>query len=118
MQPSWSRVQRLLKLEEGDEVVIMERLRSANGDPVAIEVSYYPAKLYPGISKDMFTGSGTGQSSFEVMEKQFGYKSVRAEDEVGVVALEAREAELLHVARGTPVLLRYRATYSDKDIPI
>lgn len=115
---SWPRVNRLLQIEDGDEVVLMERLRTADGEPVAIEVSYYPAKLYPGISEDMFTESGSGQSSFKVMQDQFGLHSARAEDEVGVVALEAREAELLGLAPGTPVVLRYRVTYSKEGVPI
>lgn len=116
--PAWPRIQRLLELEPGDEVVLMERLRKADGEPVAIEISYYPAKLYPGISKDMFTGSGSGQSSFKVMQEKFGLNSARAVDHVGVVALEEREAGLLNLPFGTPVLLRYRTTYSDKDIAI
>jgi GntR family transcriptional regulator len=115
---SWPRVQRLLQLEPGDEVVLMERLRKADGEPVAIEISYYPAKLYPGISEDMFTGSGSGQSSFKVMQQEFGLISARAEDEVGVVSLEPREAGILGLAPGTPVLLRYRTTFSDKDVAI
>lgn len=116
--PAWPRVQRLLQLEEGDEVVLMERLRSADGEPIAIEISYYPAKLYPGISEEMFISSGSGQSSFKVMQQEFGLQSARAADEVGVVALEAREAELLDLPPGTPVLLRFRTTFSADDVAI
>jgi GntR family transcriptional regulator len=116
--PAWPRVQRLLQLEPGDEVVLMERLRNADGDPVAIEISYYPAKLYPGISQEMFTQSGSGQSSFKVMQDEFGLHSARAVDEVGVVALESREARLLNLPAGTPVLLRFRTTYSAEDVAI
>lgn len=115
---SWPRVQRLLQLDPGDEVVLMERLRRADGEPVAIEISYYPAKLYPGISQEMFTGSGSGQSSFKVMQDKFGLHSTRARDEVGVVALEAREAGLLELDPGTPVLLRYRTTFSAQGMAI
>ncbi len=115
---AWPSVAERLQLEPDDQVVLMERLRKVDGEPVAIEISYYPAKLYPGISEDMFTASGSGQSSFEVMQKKFGYKSVRATDELTVVPLEAREAEMLELEPGTPVLLRFRITYSDKDIPI
>ncbi len=118
ISPAWPSVARRLQLEPGDEVVLMERLRSANGEPVAIEISYYPAKLYPGISADMFTSGGAGQSSFEVMEKKFGYKSARATDELTVVALEEREARMLGLAAGTPVLLRFRVTYSADGTPI
>ena len=115
---AWPSVARRLELEPDDDVVLMERLRKANGEPVAIEISYYPAKLYPGISEDMFTSSGQGQSSFEVMQKKFGYKSAHATDELTVVALEGREAEMLELEPGTPVLLRFRVTYSDQGVPI
>lgn len=115
---AWPSVAKRLELEPDDDVVLMERLRTANGEPVAIEISYYPAKLYPGISEDMFTSSGSGQSSFEVMQKQFGYKSARATDELTVVPLEPREAEMMDLEPGTPVLLRFRVTYSDEGVPI
>jgi DNA-binding GntR family transcriptional regulator len=52
------------------------------------------------------------------MQKKFGYKSVRATDELTVVPLEVREAEMLGLEPGTPVLLRFRITYSDQDVPI
>lgn len=115
---AWPSVARRLDLEPDDDVVLMERLRKADGEPVAIEISYYPAKLYPGISEDMFTSSGAGQSSFEVMQKKFGYKSARATDELTVATLEPREAEMMGLEPGTPVLLRFRVTYSDQGVPI
>jgi GntR family transcriptional regulator len=107
-----------MELEPGDQIQIMERLRSSNGVPIAIETSYFPAKFYPGITQDLFTGGGSGQSSFAVMEKKFGLKSDKAHDEVTVVCLEKREADYLKVAPGTPVLLRFRVTLSDKGVPI
>lgn len=115
---AWPSITRRLQLEEGDQVQIMERLRSANGVPVAIEISYFPAKYYPGITPDLFTEEGSGQSSFAVMEQKFGLKSDQAYDEVTVVSLEGREAEYLIVDAGTPVLQRFRVTISDKGIPI
>jgi GntR family transcriptional regulator len=116
--PVWPSVAKRLELSPDEEVVIMERLRTADGEPVAIEASYYPARYYPGITKEMFESGGAGQSSFKVMEEKFGLKSKRAADELTVVALEKREAELLGLEEGTPVLLRFRTTYSDKGIPI
>ncbi|MEW5817856.1 MAG: GntR family transcriptional regulator [Spirochaetota bacterium] len=115
---AWPTISKKLRLEQGDKVQIMERLRSSNGVPLAIEVSYFPAKYYPGITPDMFTEGDAGQSSFAVMEKKFGLKSKKAMDELTVVCLEKREAEYLNVDPGTPVLKRFRVTISDKDIPI
>jgi GntR family transcriptional regulator len=115
---AWPSIARRMQLEPGDQVQIMERLRSANGKPVAIEISYFPAKYYPGITPDLFTEEGSGQSSFAVMEKKFGLKSDKAADEVTVVCLEKREADFLQVEPGQPVLQRFRVTYSDQGIPI
>lgn len=115
---AWPSITKRMSLEPGDKVQIMERLRSSNGIPVAIEVSYFPAKFYPGITPDLFTEEGSGQSSFAVMEKKFGLVSDKAHDEVTVVRLEKREAEYLKVEPGTPVLERFRVTLSDKGVPI
>lgn len=115
---AWPSIAKRLALEPGDKVQIMERMRDAGGVPVAIEISYFPAKFYPGITQDLFTAKGDGQSSFAVMEQKFGLKSEKAYDEVTVVCLEKREAEYLNVEPGTPVLQRFRVTISDKGIPI
>ncbi len=115
---AWPSIARRLALDPGDQVQIMERLRLANDLPVAIEVSYFPAKFYPGITPDLFTEEGSGQSSFAVMEQKFGLKSDKAFDEVTVVCLEKREADYLQVDPGTPVLQRFRVTLSDKGVPI
>lgn len=116
--PAWPAIAERLGLEEGDKVVMMERYRKADGKPVAIEISYYPAKLYPGINEAMFTGSGSGQSSFKVMQEKFGLIPHHAKDEVTLVSLEKREADLLGLDVGQPVLLRFRVTYSEKGTPI
>jgi len=115
---AWPSIQKRLALEPGDKVQLMERLRTADGEPVAIEISYFPAKFYPGITPDLFTEEGTGQSSFAVMEQKFGLVSDRAVDEVTVVCLEKREADLLCLEPGTPVLQRFRVTLSDQGVPI
>jgi GntR family transcriptional regulator len=115
---AWPSIQERLALRPGDKVQIMERLRTVDGDPVAIETSYFPAKLYPGITPELFQDEGAAQSSFAVMEKKFGLVSEKAVDEVTVVCLEEREARYLRLDPGTPVLLRHRVTLSDKQIPI
>lgn len=116
--PSWPIVQKRLSLEPEDEVIIMERLRLTDGRPVSLEFSYYPAKLYPGMTIDMFTGKGDKQSSFKVMQEKFGLIPEIAVDEVDVAAIEPREAGLLDIDPGTPVLIRFRLTISDQGVPI
>jgi GntR family transcriptional regulator len=116
--PAWPLVQKRLQLQPGDEVIIMERLRTSNGVPVSLEFSYYPAKLYPGMTIDMFTGGGEGQSSFKIMQEKFNLIPDRAVDEVTVAAVEEREANLLGIDPGTPVLIRFRLTIAPNGQPI
>jgi GntR family transcriptional regulator len=116
--PSWPAVRERLQLEPEDEVILMERLRLADDVPVQIEYSYMPAKLYPGANQEMFESKGSGQSSFKVMQEKFGLKSDKAVDEVTVATVEKREADLLGLEVGTPVLMRFRVTLSDKGVPI
>jgi GntR family transcriptional regulator len=115
---SWPSVGARLELEPGDEIIVMERLRTADGEPIAIETSYLPAKFMPGVTKQMFEIGGAGQSSFEVMQKEYGLKPHRAVDELTVTAIEEREASLLGMEPATPILLRFRITYSDGGVPI
>jgi GntR family transcriptional regulator len=116
--PSWPIVQERLALEPDDEVIVMERLRLADETPVSLEFSYYPAKLFPGMTLEMFTGKGDKQSSFNIMQEKFGLIPEKAVDEVTVAAVEPREAKLLNIDPGTPVLIRFRLTISDKGVPI
>lgn len=116
--PCWQVVQARLKLDTEDDVIIMERLRTAGDQPISLEFSYYPAKLYPGMTVEMFTGGGEGQSSFQVMQEKFNLIPDHAEDEVTVAAIEGREAALLHIEPGTPVLIRFRLTLTKQGIPI
>ena len=114
----WPSVKERLQLDDNDEVIIMERLMLADDEPMALEFSYMPAKFYPGVTREMFESKGEGQSSFKVMQEKFGLKSEKAIDEVTVASLEKREADLLNMDEGVPVLVRFRVTISNTGIPI
>jgi GntR family transcriptional regulator len=113
-RPAWPQVARRLKLNEGDEVNVMERLLLADGKPVGLEYSYMPSKFYAGVTREMFEG---GKSTFAVMET-FGHISSTAVDELAASALEPREAAILGLDAGTPVLIRFRVTLNPEGTPI
>ena len=113
-RPAWPQVAKRLQLDEGEEVTVMERLLFADDTPVGLEFSYMPAKFYPGVEREMFEG---GKSTFAVMGK-FGHISAKAVDELAVATLEPREAEILGMDAGTPVLIRFRVTLNPDGVPI
>ncbi|HWQ78641.1 MAG TPA: GntR family transcriptional regulator [Anaerovoracaceae bacterium] len=110
----WPQIIQRLSLEEGEEVLVMERLLLADDKPVGLEFSYMPARYYEGATREMFEG---GHSTFAVMEEK-GLIPDTAIDEISVATLEKREAELLGLEPGVPVLIRFRVTLSPAGIPI
>lgn len=112
---AWPQVIKRLQLNEGDEVVVLERLLLAGEERVGLEFSYMPSKLYPGVSRDMFEGGG---STFKVMQEKFGHISEKGVDELTVSSLEEREAEALGLEPGIPVLIRFRVTLNPEGVPI
>lgn len=111
---AWPQILQRLQLSEGEDVLVMERLLLADEKPVGLEFSYMPAKYYEGATREMFEG---GHSTFAVMEER-GLIPDTAVDEIAVATLEEREAKLLGLDSGVPVLIRFRVTLSPKGIPI
>ncbi|MGQ9594227.1 MAG: GntR family transcriptional regulator [Anaerolineae bacterium] len=112
--PAWRYLAAKLEIEVGEPVVIVDRLRLVDGEPVALETSSMPQKYVPGVTKKMFEGKGADQSSFDLLEKKFGIRLERAVDIVAAVPVGKREAELLAMEEGEPILLRERTTWDEK----
>jgi GntR family transcriptional regulator len=102
-----------LHIEPGEEVIIVERLRTVDGEPVALETSNIPRKYMPEVNADMFEAKGAAASSFDLLDKS-GIHLVKGEDIVSAVAIEKREAGLLNMKEGDPILQRDRTTWDDK----
>ncbi|NPV77710.1 MAG: GntR family transcriptional regulator [Anaerolineae bacterium] len=102
-----------LELAPDEKVIIVERLRTVDGEPVALETSNIPHKLMPDVTPDMFEATGSAASSFDLMDNK-GIHLARAVDIVSAVPVEKREAELLGMVEGQPILQRDRHTWDDQ----
>lgn len=111
--PSKPKVSKQLALQEGELVVRIETLRSANGSPVTVHKAHIPYKLFSSILQENLEA----RHLWELME-DYGYRVKRA-----VQRLEAREADeelsqLLEVDIGSPILYKERTVYSDNGTPV
>ncbi len=94
-------------------VVLLRRLRTANGEPMAIETAYLSEALCRGIlGEDL-----SNQSLYQLLAQKCGVTPTRAEQQIEAVACPANEAKLLGVPRGSPVLHLHRTTFSQHDCP-
>jgi GntR family transcriptional regulator len=91
---------RSLEIAVGAPVAEFERVRTADGEPMAVERVYLPAERFPGIAEaDLEHGS-----LFELLAGRYDTHLSGADQRVVAVAIEAEEAPLLGVEEGMPGL--------------
>jgi GntR family transcriptional regulator len=92
-----------LGLAPGDEVYVIERLRTGDGDPMCIERVRMPAKLVPGLLSENLENS-----LYETLSIHYRIRIVSATQQLRAVLLRTDEAELLGAPRRSPALLATR----------
>jgi GntR family transcriptional regulator len=105
-----SAVERAAKPHErklGRRVYAIERVRLANGQPVALEGGAYSFDLYPGLIDQPLTGS-----LYELIRARYKDVPVRAEERLEPALAQPTDAEALSVDAGAPVMLVERTAYA------
>ncbi len=102
-----------LELAEGDPVIEVRRIRLADGKPMVIEHSLFPAALCPGMLDSRLDGS-----LYELLEDNYGLRPCRARESLEPVVAGVREAEALEVEEGAPLMLVERTAYSAAGQPL
>jgi GntR family transcriptional regulator len=105
-----SAVERMAEPHErglGRRVYAIERVRLANGEPVALERGAYAVAVYPGLIDEPLEGS-----IYELIRARYGDVPVRAQERLEPALARADEAEALGVAPGAPVMLVDRTAYA------
>jgi GntR family transcriptional regulator len=92
-----------LDMRLGSQVVVLRRLRFANGVPFCLETSYIPYDLVPGLNADAFIQPQA--SLYNIMQDQYGIKLDSNDETINISFATHDEAELLEVKEGDPVLL-------------
>ncbi|MGB7493967.1 MAG: GntR family transcriptional regulator [Candidatus Acidiferrum sp.] len=107
-------VMQALKLEAGEEVYCLKRLRYLDGKPVAVVTSYLPTAIFPDIDKQDLQN----QSLYHVFEQFYKRKLHWAEEVIGAAIVNPEDAPLLQAANGSAVLLIKETTYDTTEVPV
>lgn len=110
------RIQQALRLSPEQLVFKIERLRLADGEPMALNTSYIPEHLCPNLSPEDLAAEGA--SLYDILERKYGLMLWRSDRVVEPVIARDYEVELLEVASGSPLLLVEGTTYLVEDHPI
>lgn len=107
--PAPYKVATALNIAEGDPVIRVDRLRMANGEPMAIHQVYVPYSLYPEL---LHEGDLESRSLLQLYEER-GFRIARAQDHVEARLANERQAELLQIDVGAPLLYFERVTFTE-----
>ncbi|WP_433324202.1 GntR family transcriptional regulator [Spirillospora sp. CA-294931] len=102
------RVARMLGLDRGTPVYVIERLRLADGEPMAIERSHIPASAAPGLVERRPPNT----SLYEALEKHYGIVMDAGEQTIDAGPVGPEEAVLLEIEAGDAVFFMEQRTFS------
>jgi GntR family transcriptional regulator len=90
-----------LQLPDGARVIRIHRVRTADGEPMAVEEAFLPAERFAGLDQaDLEHGS-----LFELLEDRWKVRLAAGEQRVVAVSFDPMQAHLLGVEPGDPGLL-------------
>jgi GntR family transcriptional regulator len=112
--PASEVVARHLALVPGTPVVHLERVRTADGEPMALERTHLPAARLPGLEDADLADA----SLYELLAREWGVEVASADQWASVVRLAEDEAALLHVPPEQPALLFQRVTRDPPGSPV
>lgn len=103
-----------LHLEIGQEepVLQIERIRLADGVPMALETTYMPFDLAKDLTKEQ-----AEDSIYRYIEEKLSLTIDEARQELEAVVANADDAKYLHIEQGSPVLRIMRITYLEDGTP-
>lgn len=90
----------------GDPVVHIERLRSADGEPMVLDGAHLRAESFPGLED----ADLERRSLYDILRDDHGCMVAAATETLEPVILTPREGQLLGVGHPTPALLTRRVT--------
>ncbi|ELK44456.1 GntR family transcriptional regulator [Halobacillus sp. BAB-2008] len=92
-------IARKLHLEQGEEVYEIQRIRFADGKPMAVEQTFLPIALVPGVDESIVMGS-----LYEHIEENHDYKIDKATQVIEATTADQEQSELLAIPYGAAVL--------------
>lgn len=102
-----------LGLRPRARAVRIRRVRSASRLPVALETSWLPARLVPGILDRSLHGS-----IYAVLTQHYGLRPVTAQERLHPVLADPEVAALLDVEPGSPLMSVQRTAYAADGRPV
>jgi GntR family transcriptional regulator, N-acetylglucosamine utilization regulator len=107
------KVRDALALNKRDKVYALRLVRYGDSIPMAIECSYLPAQLFPGLMEKFDPAA----SLYEELSVDYGVQLAVTDEVIEVGKANGPEARLLEIASQSPVFLFTRTSYLEDGTP-
>jgi GntR family transcriptional regulator len=114
MQPADEVAAGQLRVASGEPMFVLRRLRLADDEPLAIEVSMLTFKGCERLAEEDFAH----ESLYQLLESAYGIPLMEADQEIEAGLANEEEAKILDVALGSAVLHTRRTTYTERNRPV
>lgn len=104
-----------LDLAAGDEIVRLDRVRLADGLPIALERAHIRHAICPGILE---ASDFSRQSLYAALKETYGVRLVWASEVIAARMPDSEEREALGITDDVPVLSLKRVTHNERDEPV
>ncbi len=104
---------RALQITPEQNVVLLERLRLAEGEPIALETCH----LYFNDVYRLMDEQFENNSLYSILRTKYNVQPTKAQQQVEADLCSRREQDLLQIATGSPVLRNRRIAYSQWERP-
>jgi GntR family transcriptional regulator len=110
--PPPAKVRQLLELPESvTSVLRIERIRTGDGQPIGVQTSFLALNPEQGISREELEERG---SLYVILQEKFNINLYAADETLEVTIATPREAELLEISVGSPLLLSERVLWTNE----
>jgi GntR family transcriptional regulator len=103
-----------LRLDAGDRVMRLRRLRLADGIPMAIEESHIPLRQFPGLERIDFAKN----SLYATLRERYGVRVGYADETIEALPATREDAELLTIPSRASILSISRIILTTQETPI
>jgi GntR family transcriptional regulator len=101
-----------LKLNSGDKIYKMVRLRIADGEPIILETVFVPEKFCPGLTAEELEEKTLYH---DILLGEHGVRAARATETYECTIVDKNEAELLKCKPMSGAFFVQRLSYTEKD---
>jgi GntR family transcriptional regulator len=112
--PAGPKVATYLEIDSDTPVVVVERLRFVQDEPIVLVTTYLPEALCPNLVNENLAR----QSLYVYIEREYGLVIVRGRRTVEAVPANEYEAQHLQVKNGDPLILLDSVGYLEDGTPL